>query len=127
MEDYKHNMKDHDLLITIHALVNQMKISLDTMIIKVDQKADKVDVSAVNSRVDNIEKRMIHLEESNHEDRIRKDEIGRIANWGWQVWAKVIGAIFFLITVWQAFQNNNSKLPTVIVQTADGKTATSTK
>ncbi len=127
MEDFKHNMKDHDLLIMIHALVNQMKSSLDTMIIKVDQKADKVDVAAVNLRVDNMEKRMFRVEETNHEDLIRKDEVGRIANWGWQVWAKVIGAIFFLITVWQAFQNTNSKPPTILVQMPDGKTTTSTK
>jgi len=124
-----HNMKDHDLLITIHTIIGQMKSSIDSVLIKIEQKADKVDVGALHSRIEGIEKRVILVEQKNQENAIRKDEIGRIANWGWQVWAKIIGAILFLLTVWQAIQNTNKtpQQPTIIVQPASTVTTTNTK
>lgn len=101
-------MNDHDLLITIHTVVNGMKQSLDSVNSDIKGKADKTELAALGEKVSGHERRIDRIEDQHRENAVRKNEKERISEWGWKVWAKIVAAITFVIMVWQALQNANS-------------------
>lgn len=114
-EDYK--LKDHDLLIAINVTMTDIKKSVEKVSIQMDQKADKTDIGVLHARVETIDQRVLAVETANREDKIRKEELGKVASWGWKIWAKIIAGIFALMTVWSFLQQNFRKTeqPTIIV------------
>lgn len=109
-------MNDHDLLITIHTIVDGLKKTLDSVTSDVKQKADKTDVAALSARVDVHDKRIEKIEDLNRDNATRKNERQGIKDWSWGMWAKFVGVVGFLMMLWQVFQSttNNSKQPIIV-------------
>lgn len=110
MPEERMQSTDHDLLIQLNTrfelfershqiawadLLKQMTV----MITKIEQKADRSELQNVDHKIDGIDKRLRHLEETKKTEETQKETVLRIGLGGIKLWQVLTGIIITILSI----------------------------
>ena len=110
MPEERMQSTDHDLLIQLNTrfelfersnqlawtdLLKQMTV----MLTKIEQKADRSELQNVDHKIDGIDKRLKHLEETKKTEETQKETVLRIGLGGIKLWQVLTGIIITILSI----------------------------